>query len=408
MICEKTFELIEQMSKIKGNGSRAEKEVILKEHKSILQEFMSIAFDVYRIFHIQKLPKKSQELHKWLPSDLTELAGFLEKQKGGTNSNKDLVRSYCEYQGELEGKWSEAAILKNVKMGLEVKTLNKCGYNIPVFDLLLAVPNKTNSLEGIKFPCYVQKKEDGCRMIRFTDGTYIGRTGKNIPNPNVAKHIDINTDFVLDGEFVSPIRSLPEIVSIFRNETKEIPPDIKFVLFNAIPFDEWKAKKCSLTNRKQLVIIHELSLGAKNVEMIESHTVHSAEEVFKIYNNFLDQGYEGAMVKNIDATYQWKRVNFKDGIMVKLKPEETIDGKIVGYYEGKSGRNIGRFGGFKVQLEDGVITNVGGGYSDDQRIKFWKDPERYIGEWVIVNYTDRTPDNDLQFARFYSFRDNKN
>ena len=319
---------------------------------------------------------------------------------------KDMAACWLEQQTPLAAKWCQFALLKEAICGLAIDSCNKAGYNLPVFDLLLASPNPSNSLESILYPCYVQKKEDGCRMIRMPNGIFLGRNGRTVPNKNLNKHIETSTSYVLDGEFVSDKRKFNDIVSIFKSEDKEIPEDIKFVVFNAIPLEDWSKQNSETTNAEQLLIIQEITKNSKNIEVIENYIANSPEEVFEIHNRFLAKGYEGSMVKNITATYAWERVRVNAGIMLKLKQMETTDGKIVGYFEGE-GRNQGRFGGFIVELEDRTITRVGGGIEDKEREEFWKIKDTLIGQWIIIKFTEKTEDNNLRFPIFKGLRDSK-
>jgi len=414
MINETTFELVEKMSSIKGNGSRGQKETILIEHKDVLQDYMSICFDVYRIFHINKLPKKSEPLggntHYDIPANLTTLARYLENQKGGTNFNRNFTRCFLEHQSPLASKWAEAAILKKVKIGLEVKTLNKCGYNIPTFDLLLAAPNKDNSLEGTTYPAYVEPKLDGVRCVRMPNGTFLGRNGKPVPNIQINNYIQIDKefkDYVLDGEFFSFSRKFNSIIGIFSREDEQIPKDVKFVVFNVIHKDEWSQQKCTKLYSDQLSLINKISKGltTNNIVCIPYKLVNSQEEVMKNYRTYLLEGFEGAMIRNTDTTYSWKRTKVKDGILTKIKPFDFADCIIVGYYKGE-GRNAERLGGFYLDY-NGVQVKCGGGFSDEMREDFYNNREDFIGKICRIKYTEITEDFNLRFPIWDSLRDVK-
>lgn len=383
-----TFKLLDMLVAVpKGNGSRAAKIKILTDGKKYLEEYMDIAFNPYRVFGIAKLPKKSTVgLHLEDGLHFRDLIVGLENKKGPkSNADKQLARNVINGYPQPWYKHLESALLKNVKIGIDAKTLVKAGYNIPIFDCLLAVPNKQSSLEGITYPCYVQKKEDGCRMIRMSDGTCFGRNGKPVNNPNVNNYIQVappHRNLVLDGEFVSPIRSLQEINGIFRHETKEIPKDIQFVIFSVMTQEEWDKQDAPMTFKEQLVLLQEVAEAGTNLAAIESPIAGSESEAREIYQHYLDRGFEGAMVKNINAKYMWKRVGFHDSVMVKLKPEEEIDGKVVGFYKGdEKGRHKDSLGGMVVLLEDGRKTNVGGGYSDELRNKIWNNQEEYLNQY---------------------------
>lgn len=83
------------------------------------------------------------------------------------------------------------------------------------------------------------------------------------------------------------------------------------------------------------------------------------------------------MIKDPDALYEWKRV--KTSVM-KWKPIETYDGRIVAWYAGGLGtKNEDHFGGFIVLLPNCRTTRVGGGFNDELREKIDENPDAFIG-----------------------------
>jgi len=239
MITKYTIDYLDKLSAVpKGAGSRAAKIDILKEGKEHLQEYMDIAFNPYRVFGVSKLPKKFKKLLTINCQAFEELCKSLEKRRGQNNNEtkqhiRDVIAAYpLPWQPYLE-----QAVLKKLRIGVEVKTLNKAGYNIPTFECLLADPNKNNSLEGTNYPCYVQAKLDGVRCIRMPDGTFFGRNGRPVPNIRLSDHIQLDDRFqnyVLDGEFYSHSRSFNEIVGLFQKDDAELPDDIVFIVFNVV------------------------------------------------------------------------------------------------------------------------------------------------------------------------------
>lgn len=407
MINEKTFELLEQLASIpEGKGSRTAKLEILKENKEFLQEYFDIAVNPYRVFRIAQIPDTSTvEIN---PKILVrEFVNFLENQKGITKENRELTRSFLNLFEPIAAKWLKAAILKNVKLGIDIKTLNKVGYNLPSFELLLASVNKENSLEGTKYPAIVQPKLDGCRAVYFPDkGVFMGRNGREVENAQIYNHIQIpNKDYVLDGEFYSFKRKFNEIVGYFTAEDRELPEDIKFVVFNAIPIKDWYNQKTELSYGEQLGIINNIASESKNLERIRYAIANTDEEVRFFYQKFLDQGFEGAMVRNMDTTYAWERVKVKDGVLTKIKPFDYADCTILDAYEGE-GKYVGKLGGFVVDY-NGVKVDIGGGYTDAMREDFWKNKDQMIGKPCRVKYSEITEDKSLRFPVWDSLRESK-
>jgi DNA ligase-1 len=117
-------------------------------------------------------------------------------------------------------------------------------------------------------------------------------------------------------------------------------------------------------------------------------------------------GYEGIMLKNPDAPYECKRTVS----WLKLKPYIEVSLAITAVEEG-TGKNVGRLGAFVCSgVDDGrtITTNVGSGFSDDQRIAFWANRKDLPEQIVEVRADAITQNQDgtysLRFPRFRTFR----
>ncbi|UCR90916.1 DNA ligase-like protein [Ralstonia phage RpY2] len=85
----------------------------------------------------------------------------------------------------------------------------------------------------------------------------------------------------------------------------------------------------------------------------------------------------------------------------KVKPESDIDGKVVNWIEG-TGKYVGMMGALTVECEDGTITDVGTGFTDDQR-KLGR--EYWLGRLVQLTFMERTDDGNLRHPAFDRMRD---
>ena len=122
----------------------------------------------------------------------------------------------------------------------------------------------------------------------------------------------------------------------------------------------------------------------------------------------MEKGYEGIMLKDLNAKYAFKR---SDAVK-KMKPVATYEGVIVGHYQGNIGsKREGLWGGFSVVMPNGIVTRVGGGYTDILRAEIGVDPDSYIGKVVEVEgqpdpltHDGFTRDGKVRFPVFVRFR----
>ena len=114
------------------------------------------------------------------------------------------------------------------------------------------------------------------------------------------------------------------------------------------------------------------------------------------------------MIKDVDAVYECKR----SASWLKMKPFIEVSLTVTAVEEG-TGRNEGRLGALICEGTDDskyIKVNVGSGFSDDQRIDFWKDKDTLIGQVLEVRADAATRSQDsedvwsLRFPRFLRFR----
>jgi DNA ligase-1 len=129
----------------------------------------------------------------------------------------------------------------------------------------------------------------------------------------------------------------------------------------------------------------------KRVMLVESFVGISPNDAFR---RFVSQGFEGAMVKDLDAPYsQGKRSN----AWLKVKAVDAEDCPVVSVHEGE-GRLAGTMGHVVVE-NNGRLVRVGGGFTDEQRATIWANRDTVIGSFLEVTFQSRTPDGSMRHPR---------
>lgn len=399
-----------------------------KENKS-LKAFFDVSLNPYRIYHVKKLPMEltceKTSVNIATIEDIYSLGGlakYLEKKKALKNADRDLIYYYFDgLSTELKKKWAEKAILKKAIAGVSIKTVNKAygEHVIPEYNVLLMSSWK-ESLNTFKFPVYVQRKLDGYRFLYIPGVGFLGRNGKSIANVNLPIHLQMGKVVTLDKSFLNDLncvfdselysheRTFNEISSILSSENKSIPSDIKCHIFNIIPIEEWNNEKVSGTYTDQIQLFQILKTLGKDSRVIpiDTYLCYNAKDLKALYDSFLAEGYEGAIVRSVDFVYEGKRMTAKSNTITKLKPFDYVDAKVMGLFEGQ-GSMIGMLGGFNIELEDTTQLKVGSGFKEQERINLWNQGATLIGKWVRIKYTEKTPDGSLRFPVFDSLRDSK-
>jgi DNA ligase-1 len=120
---------------------------------------------------------------------------------------------------------------------------------------------------------------------------------------------------------------------------------------------------------------------------------------------YLNEGYEGLMVRSPNGYYKEGRSTLRDGILGKLKRFSDSEYKVVGYEErmhngneaktnalGQTERSthkenlVGRgdLGALVLELAPGQTFNCGTGFTDEDRAEIWSNRDKYLGQMVKV------------------------
>jgi DNA ligase-1 len=139
---------------------------------------------------------------------------------------------------------------------------------------------------------------------------------------------------------------------------------------------------------------------------VDLDTAEGHDIMTRFAQDAVTEGFEGIMIKDVDAPYECKRSSF----WMKWKPTITVDLNIVGFEEG-TGRNQHRLGAIICEGEDNdrlIRVNVGSGLSDSDRDDFWAARDDLVGRVVEVQADAVTQNQDgsysLRFPRFVRFR----
>jgi DNA ligase-1 len=139
---------------------------------------------------------------------------------------------------------------------------------------------------------------------------------------------------------------------------------------------------------------------------VDLDTGAGQDQLRRYSRDAVEQGFEGIMIKDLDAPYQCKR----SSSWMKWKPTITVDLRLVGFEEG-TGRNLGRLGAFVCEGEDNgrtIHVNVGSGFADSDRDDFWTRRDQ-LRDFVVEVEADAVTQNQdgswsLRFPRFLRFR----
>lgn len=231
----------------------------------------------------------------------------------------------------------------------------------------------------------VQPKLDGMRCLTRklkSKVTLTTRAGKPIPTlPHIEEALkDLPDNIVLDGELYIHGMSLQNLISAVKKSNDDTP-SVKYRLYDlAIP---------KITQEHRHEQLKELikEFDNKNISGVPTHKVSSEKEMLELFSKFIEDGYEGAMIRVPDGIYEF---GFRSSSLVKYKEFLDDEFKITDVVEA-TGRDAGT-AVFVCVTKEGKYFSVRPKGTLEQRTQYLKDRKKLISEKLTVKYQTLSDD----------------
>lgn len=367
---------------------------------------------------IKKKVTPSSELAPYyldIHSTFEDVMDYLKKNN--TGKDEDIYEIQVFLSGQEENRdFYEQMITKKFRLGADAKLVNKCIPGlIDTWEVQLGSSYEKLKLnEGTWFS--LSQKMNGNRAS-FYQGKLISRQGKEFSG---MQHIiydlqQLGMGWFYDGELIRKnIDNLSDgenfrIGTGVINSDAESKNEIKFVIFDYFPESEIPNKQSNNKYNVRRKMLNELRkvIKEKQLQNVEVVTMvyegTDQSQIMKWLEYAVEQGWEGLML-NKDAIYKCKRTTD----LIKIKKFYTMDLPVVEVLEG-DGRLTGTLGALVLRYKDNTV-NVGSGFDDATRAKFWKDKNNLIGRVIEVKYKEISKDKktgleSLQFPIFVGIRE---
>lgn len=260
--------------------------------------------------------------------------------------------------------------------------------------------------ETVPADAVVEPKLDGLRcMFVFARGRYccLSRDGNTLHNVgHIAAELgSIFDGWCLDGELFGGDWS-KTMTDVRSGETGRGSGTF-FVVFDCLTHEEVDSRTCRRTLRERReTLLFMFPRKPVTSGVIDQFPVKTPADVERMTDRFIKAGFEGAVLKDLDSFYSFKRG--RD--WTKVKRFKSGDYPIVGFEEGR-GKHKGRLGKLLVKGPNGVVSGVGTGLTDEQREDFWRRREKLKGKVVEVKYQEVASSGGLRFPSFLRLRPDK-
>ncbi len=410
------------VDRMNENNSRNYKKEVLREYadNATIKKFLNFLFNPHIVNGIStsKLKKQFDSLPYIELGSLRVLEAIAEMRTGSDDAVK-IVKAFCLKLNSKEKKLFESLVIKNLKLGVDIATLNEIMPNlIPTFSIMLANSyyDEIDNVKGKEFT--LTRKIDGGRIIMLKEAgnvSFYTRAGKPYEGL-IELEMDaekLPDNIMLDGELVVyDTKGLDSKAQYKRtmelSRRKGIKHGLKMLVFDGMPVLDFHSQDCKMKYTERRSYIDSILKSTATTFFEALPILYQGKEmklIETVLNTQIKNGEEGIMLNINDAPYEFKR----SSSLLKIKKMQDIDLEVIRLEEG-NGANKGKLGAFVVRYKDNEVK-VGSGIDKETRELVWSDKDSYIGATIKVQYFEETTNKagtkSLRFPVFLGFRDDK-
>jgi DNA ligase-1 len=246
----------------------------------------------------------------------------------------------------------------------------------------------------LRYSLHVQRKLDGCRALAHWEGDEVVLTSRggliweHVPHINRQLEELLPKGQILDGELYIHGKTFQEITRLIKKPRPETP-EVEYHIYDSPSAKTW------LGRHEDLIAVGFEAQNKKDnkIILVSSHIAGSEEEVKTLHDQFVEDGYEGAIIRPFDGTYLF---GYRSDSLLKLKNFEDEEYQIVGY---KSG--VGRYENaicFRCVTKEGLEFNVNPKRTVKEKEAMLEVGDTYIGSYLKVRYVGKTEDSKPKIA----------
>jgi DNA ligase-1 len=339
---------------------------------------------------------ENNDTHSVIITSYGQLNGKKTEAKVAVRNGKNIGKKnetthYEQAILDAQSKWTKKRDIEKYSTTMDVD-FSKLNIEEKEEYLPMLAQDYTKHGKKIKYPCFVQPKLDGYRMV-FNAKTKqcTSRQGKSfdaILSSDVYKKelASIQEDVVFDGEVYLHGGTFEHLGVLRKKKLKE--EDIEKI--NQLEYHIYDIIDTNLeyyARRKKLNEILKRHRFEK-VVLVETVEANTEEEVSKFHEKFVHSGYEGAIVRNANGMYKCK---FRSYDLQKYKDFMDDEYKIVDYtYEVDTTGEETNLVVWVCENSNGQRFNVRPQGTREERQDLYKRGLQYIGKKIWVKYFELT------------------
>lgn len=255
-------------------------------------------------------------------------------------------------------------------------------------------------------------KYDGWRLVVIVEESRVSlwsRSGKEYTGrvPEIeAELAKLPVGTILDGEIVDlDTHDYIAVTNVFGKSVAKATQDqrdkLTFVAFDCLSIGDRQIATKTLNERREAFTGLVGALDSDRVQYSIWHDLNA-----ELYDNFLDRGYEGVIVK--DAAMPYMKGKRGHG-WFKIKATEETDVIVTGLPKNGNGKYFGQVGHVEVsQYQDGNLVQVAtvNCPDDKTRLEMTSDPDAFLGKVFTLKHYGKIVDG-FRHPNFVRWREDK-
>lgn len=396
----------EIFTQLQSTNSKLEKQKIIKDNATNQQFTDTLVFllspYVLTGMSERKINKKVDAVRGVITS-WENAVEYLSTHNTGTDKDVALIQDFITNQPEDMQDFYKGLITKSIKLGCDAKIVNSVlgkGF-IPSFEIQLAEkyfekPNKvvgnftlTEKLDGFRLATIIHndKIEFYSRQGQLVEGLVeVEEDMKAFCKANKLHNAFFDGELVaVNCEELSSDENYKVVTKTAR--TKGIKRGLKYNIFDTLSYEEFMSQNCDTEYYKRRQLLNELSknVNFKHINILPVlYNGFDKDMIMEYLNKARENHKEGIMINLDNGMYEFKRTTN----LLKVKVMQDADLKIVDVYEG-TGKNKGKLGGIIIEFiykDNTYRCECGSGFSDDERIDYWNNPEKILNKIATIQY----------------------
>lgn len=335
----------------------------------------------------------------------------------GVRGNKaiDFLKSIGEQLNAESQRLMLLFLKRDLKLGANISLINKAAGSELIFDsskhyMRCSLPDEKTLSKFDWNNSIVQLKLDGA-YFEFSSRGFRSRSGKYIDTSILNLEYEKPFIGILMGELV--IYNVLDNTELRREESNGLLnslvqgtplPDGYYLQYHVW---DWKSIEteysytCCIPYSERYIKAKEMisflksktsSLTKVIVSIVENIVVNSVEEAYKVANDFMAAGKEGAVLKDLSS--YWLSGTSKQ--QVKLKAELDADLEIVELVPGDPlGKHKDTFGSILCKTSDDKLFVKISGFTDSERLFIYNNFQDLVGKIVTVTFNSIVKNNDI-------------